>query len=102
MESGLVNTAEVINRMFKQGTVNDDLRAQGGHKVHKLVSLPLLCALQAAKQVAAEQEAGARSRAEAMLQADMPQEALEALMRDIFRSADTDGSGALSRAVRIG
>lgn len=50
--------------------------------------------------MAAEAEADARARAEAILQADMPLEALEALMRDIFRAADTDGSGALSRAVR--
>ena len=29
----------------------------------------------------------------------MPQETLESLMRDVFRAADTDGSGALSRKV---
>jgi hypothetical protein len=55
--------------------------------------------MQAAQQVAADQEADVRSRAMATLQADMPQEALETLMRDVFRSADTDGSGALSRKV---
>ena len=59
-----------------------------------------LLAIQAAQQLAAEQEAELRSRATAMLQAEMPQEALESLMRDVFRSADTDGSGALSRKVR--
>jgi hypothetical protein len=59
-----------------------------------------LFAIQAAQQLAAEQEADLRSRATAMLQADMPQEALESLMRDVFRSADTGGSGALSRKVR--
>ena len=59
-----------------------------------------LLAIQAAQQLAAEQEAKLRSRATAMLQAEMPQEALESLMRDVFRSADTDGSGALSRKVR--
>jgi hypothetical protein len=58
-------------------------------------------ALQAAQQVAAEQEEGVRGRAMAMLQADMPQEALEGLMLGIFRNADTDGSGALSRKVHV-
>ncbi len=49
----------------------------------------------------AEQQEAARTRAEAALRAEVPQEALEALMRELFRGADTDGSGALSRAVRI-
>ena len=59
----------------------------------------VVCTLQAAQQVAEEQEADMRARATALLQADTPQAALENLMRNIFHSADTDGSGALSRKV---
>mmetsp|Transcript_8595 Transcript_8595/g.22223 ORF Transcript_8595/g.22223 Transcript_8595/m.22223 type:complete len:440 (+) Transcript_8595:38-1357(+) len=91
-------SAKEVRRVMAEADENDD--GLIGYEEFIPLAIDLVQAMYARMDAAAEKEqdlAAARAAAEAHMLHGMPKEKLEAIMADIFRKADLDGSGTLSR-----
>jgi len=87
-----------VKRVLAEADENEDGRIEYTEFIP--VAIELVQAMYAKMDLVAEKQEqanAARQAAEAHMLHGMPREALEAIMSDIFRKADLDGSGTLSR-----
>jgi len=91
-------SAKEVKRIMAEADENEDGRIEYAEFIP--IAIDLVQAMYARMDSAAEAQesaAHARSAAEAHMLHGMPRETLEAIMADIFKKADLDGSGTLSR-----